>query len=251
MTGGTLDGVSVVVTRASHQSGPLVAALQASGAAVIEAPAIAIVPPLDGGQPLDDALLRLERFTWVAFSSVNAVAAALARSERRGVRRRLLQLKVAAVGRSTAARAESEFGRPVDLVSPHPSAASLAAAFPAPMPGDRCFVPMATDGRPDLVDGLVARGWDVWAVAAYRTVHPSLPDPIVEDAVLADVAVFASPSAVSGHLDQTGGRLASRVVCIGETTRQACADLGVPVTAIAETPSVAGLVAAVRRAVQG
>ncbi len=249
MSEGSLEGLSVVVTRASHQSGSLVEAFEAAGAAVVRAPAIAIVPPLDGGQPLDDALLRLERFTWVAFTSANAVAAALARSERRGVRRRLLGLKVGAVGYSTAARAEIEFGRPVDLVSPHPSAASLAEAFPDPSPNDRCFVPMATDGRPDLVDGLVARGWDVWAVAAYRTAHPSLPERVIEEAVGADVTVFASPSAVHGHLEQTGGRVAGQVVCIGETTRRACAERGVDVAAVAKTASVDGLVEAVHRAV--
>ena len=83
-----LKGKSIVVTRASHQSAALIESLEVIGADVVPAPAIAIVPPLDGGQPLDDALLRLERFSWVAFTSANAVAAMTARAERRGVRKK-------------------------------------------------------------------------------------------------------------------------------------------------------------------
>ena len=85
MSSDLLTGKSVVVTRASHQSGDLIAALQEKGAEVVPAPAIAVVPPLDGGQPLDDALLRLERFSWIAFTSSNAVSALMARAARRGV----------------------------------------------------------------------------------------------------------------------------------------------------------------------
>ena len=63
-----LKGKSVVVTRASHQNADLVKAFSELGADVVAAPAIAIVPPLDGGQPLDDALLRLKRFTSLAYN---------------------------------------------------------------------------------------------------------------------------------------------------------------------------------------
>lgn len=244
-----LTGRTVVVTRASHQSAELSALLVDAGATVVEAPAIAIVPPLDGGQPLDDALLRLERFTWVAFASVNAVAATLARSERRGVRRRFEPLKIAAVGRGTARRVEAELGRPPDLVPNRHDAASLAAAFPEPTEGDRCFVPRATGGRPDLVDGLRNRGWEVWDVAAYRTVHPTLSDQLVDMVLAADVVTFASPSAVEGYLEQTGGRLPRAAVCIGETTATACTRLGVEVAVVATEQSMVGLVAAVAGAV--
>ncbi|HCB36823.1 MAG TPA: hypothetical protein DEP66_01035, partial [Acidimicrobiaceae bacterium] len=89
---GPLARRSVVVTRAAHQSAPLADALRAAGADVVEAPAVAVVPPSNGGQPHDDALMRLDRFTWVAFTSVNAVAAAFARAERRGVRHRLARM---------------------------------------------------------------------------------------------------------------------------------------------------------------
>ena len=82
MSSKQLEGKSVVVTRASHQNLRLIQALTSAGAEVIVAPAIAVVPPLDGGQPLDDALIRLERFSWIAFTSTNSVSALMARGAR-------------------------------------------------------------------------------------------------------------------------------------------------------------------------
>ena len=270
-----LVGRRVVITRASHQSQALSQALQAAGAAVISAPAIAIVPPSDGGQPLDDALLRLDRFSWVAFSSTNAVAATFARAGRRGVRSRLAQVKVAAIGPATAERLSTEIDRPPDLVATahtsedhtdeshtdtaHTSeghtdaahtAAGLAQQFPAPSPTDHCFVPMAQHGRPDLVAGLRARGWNVSAVAAYRTVQPDLAPGQLSEVVSADAVVFASPSALTGHLAQLAKHdrtlsPTALVVCIGSTTAQACSELGITPAAVASAPTPAHLVEAV------
>lgn len=242
---------SVVITRASHQTATLADVLARRGARAVLAPAIAVVPPLDGGQPLDDALLRLERFSWVAFTSPNAVAATLARADRRGVRRRFARIRVAAVGPSTAARIEAELDRPAHLVPDQHDAAGLAAAFADPRPHDACFVPQSSQARPELVDGLRARGWDVAAVTAYRTVTPTLSDHLAADVAAADAIVFASPSAVHGHLDQTNGRMPTgQVVCIGRTTAAACVQAGLAVAAVAAQPSDAGLADAVADALR-
>lgn len=248
---GELAGRTVVVTRASHQAASLAAALRERGARVVVAPAIAVVPPLDGGQPLDDALLRLEQFSWVAFTSSNAVAATFARADRRGVRRRFARIRTAAVGPSTAARVEAEINRPVTLVPEQNDAAGLAAAFPEPRPDDWCFVPQSAQARPELVDGLRARGWSVDAVSAYRTVTPTLSDHLFADVAAADAVVFASPSAVRGHLSQIGDDpIAGKVVCVGRTTAAACAAADLPVAAVADGPTDAGLVEAVIAAVR-
>ena len=274
-----LAGRTVVVTRASHQAASLAAALREHGATVVLAPAIAVVPPLDGGQPLDDALLRLEQYSWVAFTSSNAVAATFARADRRGVRRRFARIRTAAVGPSTAARVEAEINRPVTLVPEQHDAAGLAAAFPDPRPEDWCFVPQSAQARPELVDGLRARGWNVDAVSAYRTVTPTLSDHLAADVASADVVVFSSPSAVHGHLSQLGHdaapsdavpsrdrdlastdhdslpndgtrSVAAKVVCIGRTTAAACAQAGLLVAAVAPNPTDVGLAEAVAAALR-
>ena len=243
---GELAGRTVVVTRASHQASPLATALRERGATVVVAPAIAVVPPLDGGQPLDDALLRLEQYSWVAFTSSNAVAATFARADRRGVRRRFARIRTAAVGPSTAARVEAEINRPVTLVPERRDAAGLAEAFPEPGTDDWCFVPQSAQARPELVEGLRARGWNVDAVSAYRIVTPTLSDHLVAHVSGADAVVFASPSAVHGHLSQIGGNaVTGGVVCIGRTTAAACAEADLPVAAVAARPTDDGLVEAV------
>jgi|TARA_B100001094_G_scaffold318259_1_gene361599 uroporphyrinogen-III synthase len=242
---GLLKGLSVVVTRASHQSATLIKALERENADVIAAPSIAIVPPLDGGQPLDDALLRLDRYSWVAFTSANAVAASLARGARRGVIRRFDHLKIAAVGLATAEKVLEEMKREVDLLPTVHRATELARAFPEPKKNDRVFVPMASEGRPDLAAGLRERGWDVDDVAAYRTVTPSLTAAVTEKLGNADMIIFASPSAVNGHIKQRGLSIDSKVVCIGDVTAEACLLKGIEVGAVAKSPSVGDLLKAV------
>ena len=248
---GALADRVIVVTRASHQADPLADALRTHKARPVIAPAIAVVPPLDGGQPLDDALLRLEQFSWVAFTSPNAVAATLARADRRGVRRRFARIRVAAVGPATAARVEAELNRPANLVPDRNDAVGLAEAFGDPRPGDACFVPHSAQARPELVDGLRARGWTVDAVSAYRTVTPTLSDHLIADVAAADAVIFASPSAVGGHLSQIGERgVHGKVVCIGDTTAAACVEAGLSVTAVASRPSNEGLVEAAAAALR-
>src|SRR3954465_7424645 len=67
-----LTGRTVVVTRAAAQAQRFTELLVASGARVIEAPAIVIGPPASW-EPLDAALAALDTFTWVVFTSTNGV----------------------------------------------------------------------------------------------------------------------------------------------------------------------------------
>ena len=240
-----LKGKSIVVTRASHQSADLIESLEVIGADVVPAPAIAIVPPLDGGQPLDDALLRLERFSWVAFTSANAVAAMTARAERRGVRKKFSGLRIAAVGPATASRVVAEFGREPDLVPVRTSGQGLAEVFPSPTADDRILIPAASEARTELRDGLASKGWDVHQIAAYRTVHPTLSQDLLSRVAAADVVTFTSPSAVIGHLKQTAGVTAPLDVAIGDTPAQECITQGLKPQAIAATQSIESLVDAV------
>jgi len=104
---------------------------------------------------------------------------------------------------------------------------------------------MASEGRPDLAAGLRERGWNVDAVAAYRTVTPSLPSAVTEKLVTADIIIFASPSAVKGHIKQRGVSIDSQIVCIGNITAEACLAKGIEVVAVAKSPSVDDLLKAV------
>jgi len=97
-----LKGRRILVTRRSEQTGSLREALSALGATVVEVPLIAHEPPADP-RPLDEALGRLARYDWVAFTSANAVEAVAGRLARLGVPL-AAGVRLAAVGPSTALR---------------------------------------------------------------------------------------------------------------------------------------------------
>tara|TARA_B100001750_G_scaffold12509_1_gene9039 strand:- start:422 stop:751 length:330 start_codon:yes stop_codon:yes gene_type:complete len=104
---------------------------------------------------------------------------------------------------------------------------------------------MASDGRTELYEGLQNKGWKVDRVAAYRTVVPSLEDDLVTRAISADAVTFASPSAVNGHLEQTGGHTATKIIAIGNTTAAECRIQGLEVAGVAKNQTTDDLVQAV------
>ena len=81
---GALNGRTIVVTRAAAQAQRFVTLLEDAGARVLEAPTIAIEPPVSW-EPLDRGLDDLTTFTWVMFTSVNGVAMVDRRLRERGL----------------------------------------------------------------------------------------------------------------------------------------------------------------------
>ncbi len=250
----TLAGRRIVVTRRPGQSSALVQALRDRGAEAVEVPAIETGPPEDPG-PLDEALGRLERYDWVAFTSANAVQA---------VRDRLIALglppaigrrgpRIATVGASTSDVLRSAF--PEEVVDLEPEgesrAAGLLRAFARVISaGARVLLPASRRARDELPRGLRTLGATVDVVEAYRTVEP----PGLAEAVTRcldegfDMVTFASPSAVEGFVAAAGPRAAGLpAVVIGPTTETAARAAGLDVQAVAHPSSAEGLVAALER----
>ncbi len=250
-----LAGRRIVVTRRKAQGSDLVRLLQERGAEVIEVPAIEIVPAEDVA-PLDEALVSLERYQWLVFTSANAVNAVLGRIAVLGLEPRLgvRGPRLASVGPATRAALRSAF--PADRVSLEPSedfrAEGLARSFGAVLSGgERILVPSSSRGRPELTQALRALGAQVDAVSAYATVEPADLRSRVEACLEAgfDLVLFASPSAVEGFVAGAGARsrgLAAAV--IGPTTAQAAAAAGLDVKAVARPSTSEGLVVAAEAA---
>jgi len=100
-----LAGRRILVTRAAHQAGKLSEALRALGAEPVEVPILEIQPPTSFDS-LDQALHQLDQFTWLIFTSANAVRALVERAVAVGVAlARASGCKVAAVGEATASTA--------------------------------------------------------------------------------------------------------------------------------------------------
>src|ERR1044071_4718016 len=69
----SLEGRSVLVTRARAQSREITAGIESLGGTVIHCPTIEFIGPSDPAA-LDSAISRLENFDWIVFASSNAVS---------------------------------------------------------------------------------------------------------------------------------------------------------------------------------
>jgi uroporphyrinogen III methyltransferase / synthase len=192
-----LAGRTVVVTRAAAQAQRFTELLQASGARVIEAPAIVIGPPASW-EPLDAALAALETFTWAVFTSTNGVLMVDRRLAALGLGWTALSgRRIAAIGPATA-DALREHGVRVDVVPAEYRAEGLVARLrPLLSASDRILLPRAAQTRDVLVIELREAGAQVTEVAAYATRKAEGGAPRVGEALAAgtiDAITFTSSS---------------------------------------------------------
>jgi uroporphyrinogen-III synthase len=196
--------------------------------------------------------MRDGRYEWVAFTSTNAVEKVWSRV---GDADAFARVRVAAVGRSTAARLRQGGVEP-DLVPARFTGEALAEALGRG--SGRVLLPRVEGAPRALVAELEARGWSPHEVAAYRNV-PTEPGPEVEEVSAGrfDAVTFTSASAVRGFVralgapssvglgrDQAPDRL---VACIGPQTAAAAVEAGMRVDVLATEHTAAGLVDALRR----
>jgi len=249
MSGGSLGGLRVAVTRAQEQADAFRTVLEASGASVVEFPTIAIAPPADAG-PLDRAIAGLASYDWVIFTSVNGVHQFWGRAAATGADLSAIrECRVAAIGPATADALRARGVEP-DLVPGEFVAEAIVEALPE-VRGLRILLPRADIARAVLREQLVARGASVDEVAAYRTVRGH-PTPAAFAALRAgvDVIAFTSASTVRNFVDLIGDDLNevlrdTSIACIGPITARAADELGLPVHVVAEEYTIEGLTEAI------
>jgi uroporphyrinogen-III synthase len=259
-----LQGHTIAVTRAEQQLGEARRLFEAAGATVLDLPALVIGPPDEWG-PLDDALAELDAFHWLVFSSSNGVEAVEQRLRRlgSGLAGRPRSLKIAAVGRKTAALLE-QLGAPADFVPPAFVADSLIEHFPVSGWGLRLLLPrVQSGGRTLLAEAFAEAGARVVEVAAYESRCPAALPQATAAALAAgrlSAITFSSGKTVrhtAQLLEQQFGsgwrqRLEGvAVVSIGPQTSQACREVLGRVDAEADPYDLDGLVAACSRALTG
>jgi uroporphyrinogen III methyltransferase/synthase len=247
-----LAGRRVLVTRAREQASALSALMRSFGATVLEFPAIRIVPAEDYAA-LDGALAALSAYTWVCFTSVNAVEA---------VDRRLRAIgrawdavagaRLAAIGPATA-RALRAHGCAVAYVPERFLADEVAAGLPD-VEGARILLARADIADARLVERLQARGARVDQFVAYRTLVAD-QDAGPLRARLAggeiDVVTFASSSTVRNlcrALGEDAPELLRRtlIACIGPVTAATAREEGLEPAVVAGEHTIPGLVRAIR-----
>lgn len=256
----SLSGKTILVTRSANQSSQFSDRLREEGAAVIEMPALEIVPP-SSWDALDAAIADLADFDWLVLTSANSVDYFFNRlATRLNDIRGLADIKIAVVGDKTAQTLKGRGLQP-DFIPPEFVADSLATHFPEPLYGAKILFPrVETGGRDVLVRELTAKGAEVVEVAAYQS---RCPEAIAPEALAAlqartvDVITFASSKTVKYFCqllersqEDFGWQSWLEGVCIasiGPQTTKACESLLGRVDAEAEQYTVEGLLQAIDR----
>jgi uroporphyrinogen III methyltransferase / synthase len=253
-----LFGRRVVVTRPREDAADLVDRLASLGADTVEAPMIRITAPEDWA-PLDRAVDDVGSYTWIVFTSVNAVDHFMERLYRgnRAVRD-LKGVRLCAVGPSTRDRL-ARYGIRIDLVPTDFRAEGVVEALSRIMPlaGTRFLLPRADVGRERLAEALRSAGAEVTDVVAYRTL-PAEPDPDRDPDIYRmlldreiDVVTFTSAASVRNFAHTFGLEQAvdllrqTEVAVCGPVTAEAAARLDIPVSIMPAEYTVGALVQAI------
>ena len=234
-----LDGVSVAVTRARAQASGLAERLRRLGAAVLEAPAIRIVP-LDGPAP------ELAGYDLVCLTSPNGVRLLFERLAGAGLDARALAgARVAAIGPGTAGALRSH-GVIADVVPPERFVAEGLVDALASVPVGRALVARAAEARDVLVEALRGRGAEVDVVALYETVAEPLSEAQRAGVASADYVTFTSSSTVRFLMESVeASAVRGRLVSIGPVTSAALRERGLEPDVEASRHDIDGLLDAV------
>ena len=195
-----LFGQRIVVTRTVEQAGQLTRRLQEHGAEVLEMPTIRIEPPTRR-EDFVDALLALNSYDWLVFTSPNGVAKFFEYFFKHfHDMRDIGGARIAAVGPATANKLK-ELHLQVDLMPEQAMAASIAEAFAGfeSIENLKICLLRAEVANRELPEALEALGAIVDDIACYKTV-PETEDPSGAAARLsqegADWLTFTSGSTV-------------------------------------------------------
>jgi uroporphyrinogen III methyltransferase/synthase len=250
-----LFGQRIVVTRTRDQSSQLSRQLRELGAEVLEIPTIKIVPP-ENHQGIIDALLGLNSYDWLVFTSPNGVATFFDYFFKTfDDLRDIGGAKIAAVGPATAAKLK-ELHLKVDLMPEESLSRRIAAAFAKyeSVENLKILLLRAEVANPELPNSLQDLGAIVDDVACYKTV-PETDDRTGVAAKLlesgADWITFTSTSTVENFHARFGlPKLiqqfpAMKIASIGPETSKAIAALGLAPAVEAKHHNVEGLVHAI------
>lgn len=246
-----LDGWRILLLRPPSRGDTMAAVLRDHGARPVHAPLITTIT-LTGSPRLRAAVADLAggRYDWLAVTSPAGADALRDTAAGMGVPLAVApHTRVAAVGPATAA-ALSQVGVHVDLLPGAPgSAATLAAAWPLEEPGGTVLLPRSSRAGPTLPDALISRGYVVEDVVAYRTETHPLPAEHATALLRGDIAavVFTSGSTVRAFADSfpDGGQrrsIRAHCIAIGQPSAKTLTELGMPVAAVAPTPTPGGIV---------
>ena len=237
------QGLRIVLTRSAEDCESWAAGLQARGLNSVSLPCIetAVLESATLRTSLNAALAEADWLVVTSQRGVTSLASLLDHSLP-------TQLRIAAVGRSTADRATALFGR-TDLVPQTATAAGLADELAAQLKSGptKIVLALAENAGDVLTDTLKRAGAQCHRFDVYRTIAAAARSERQTLSELGGNTVFlASPSAVLGFVNQVAIDDTARLVSIGPSTTAAIERAGLPVFAQAATPNLTGMLDAIK-----
>jgi uroporphyrinogen III methyltransferase/synthase len=249
-----LFGKRILVTRARQQAGTLSGLLAERGAMPVELPAVEIRKVPDAPE-LEKAILDLENYDWIVFTSVNGVEAffqqlrALDRDTRA-----LKGVKIGAIGPATAEALEQHGVSPDYMPERYSSDGLLAGLERLPIKGCRFLLPRADIASKELAEGIARLGGEVHEVAVYSTAMPAEVPVEAKQMLVAgqiDLVTFTSPSTVVNLLSMLGDQRSAlgrtKIACIGPRTAAEAVRMGLVADIVAKEHTITGLVEAIEQ----
>jgi uroporphyrinogen III methyltransferase / synthase len=237
----------ILITRARAQADDFAETLRIAGYEPIFFPVIEI-QPIENNVALERALLKLECYDWVVFTSTNAVEIVFDRHSPHLIAERA-KVKFVAVGPKTAESLQARGVTP-DLV-PEEYIAEAILADLGDLRGKWVLLPRAEIARKALPEAIFRAGGIPHEIAVYETL-PVRPDAdalsVLESGV--DVITLTSPSTVHNFvsiarqhgldpLSLPGNPL---FACIGPITEQAAREEGLVKRVTAKEYTTEGLI---------
>ena len=192
----SLVSKKIIITRSQEQNSEVYELFRNNGIQIFDLPALIIGPPKDWA-PLDDALMQIDTFDWIIFSSANGVRNVEERMNK--IHLSLFEIsktiKIAAVGRKTASVLK-EMEAKISYIPPIFVADSLVENFPQNTKGLKIFIPrVQTGGRSILSNSFKSQGAEVTEVAAYESACPKdIPQKTIDALMSSKIDIIAFTS---------------------------------------------------------
>jgi uroporphyrinogen III methyltransferase/synthase len=241
-----LFGKRVLVTRTRKQGSSLTKRLGTLGALPIEVPTVEIETLQTNA--LDEPIQNLSDYSWLVFTSANAVECFFTALVEKGHDTRALgSVKIAAIGPATADSLKSR-GITSDILPSTYSSEALAEMFSGfDLLNKKVLIPRSAAGGDPITNKLTAAGALVEDVPIYRPATPPGTSETLtghlQDGI--DIATFTSSSTVTNLINLLGGSIQLRgvtIACIGPMTAETAESHGLNVDIVASTHTVDGLV---------
>lgn len=233
----------ILVTRPRAQADSFVEGLRTAGFEAIYFPVIEI-RSIEDNSELDQALVQINKYDWVVFTSVNGVEVVFDRLEKYSS-----LPPIAAIGPKTAEALKARGVTP-DFVPEEYVAEAILPGL-GNLRGKWVLLPRAEIARKALPEAIANAGGIAHEIAVYKTL-PAQPDPEGLAALKAgvDVVTLTSPSTVQNFVaiaKQNGlnpFNLANNPLfaCIGPITEQAAREEGLINLVVAKEYTTDGLI---------